>query len=73
MDRNTTRPRSTPTPTRSATPPAPPPRTIGQLRALIATALAIVEHKGPLSRLARRDLAALLRAALRYKRRRSDA
>jgi len=40
---------------------------------LIATALAIVEHKGPLSRLARRDLAALLNAALRYKRRRSDA
>jgi len=67
MDRNTTRPRSTPTPTRNATPPAP--RTLGQLHALVATALAIVEHDGPISRLARRDLAALLRAALRYKRR----
>lgn len=44
------------------------PRTLGQLRALLSAALAIVEQKAPIARPARRDLAALLRAALRYKR-----
>ena len=48
--------------------PVPPPRTLGQLRALISGALAIIEGKAPLRREGRRDVAALLRAALRYKR-----
>ena len=67
MQRNTTRPPSTPTPTRNATTPAP--RTIGQLHALISAALAIVEKKAPMRAPTRRDLAALLRAALRYRKR----
>ena len=45
------------------------PRTLGELRGLLTVALAIVEGKGPIRRLARRDLRALLRAALRYRRR----
>ena len=70
MQRNTTRPRST-----SITPPAatlPPPRTIGQLRALLIASLAIVERKGRISALARRDCAAMLRAAIRYRMVRAD-
>lgn len=43
------------------------PRTLGHLRALLLAALAIVEKKEPIRALARRDLAALLRAALRYR------
>lgn len=45
------------------------PRTLGELRGLLSTALAIVDGKARLTRLARRDLTALLRAALRYRRR----
>ncbi len=52
--------------------PLPPPRTVGQLHALISAALAIVERKAPMRALTRRDLAALLRAALRYKRAASE-
>ncbi len=48
--------------------PPEAPRTLGQLRALLATALSIVERKAPIAGRARRDLAVLLRAALRYKR-----
>lgn len=47
------------------------PRTLGELRGLLSAALAIVEGKR-LTRLARRDLAALLRAALRYRQGRVD-
>ena len=59
-----------PPPPKPARDPKPlaPPRTLGQLRALLAAALSIVERKGPIARAARRDLAALLRASLRYKR-----
>lgn len=43
------------------------PRTLGQLHALLREALAIVERKGRITRATRRDLAALLRAAVRYR------
>lgn len=64
MTRNTTRPRSTPSPTRDAT---PPPRTLGQLRALLQAALDVLTSGRPLRRRDRADLVALLRAALRYR------
>ena len=52
--------------------PVPPPRTIGQLRALLIASLAIVERKGRLPAAARRDCAAMLRAAIRYRMVRAD-
>mgnify|MGYP000899212554 CR=1 FL=1 len=44
-----------------------PPPTLGHLRALLRAALALIERSRPLRRRDRADLAAMLRAALRFR------